>query len=79
MAPQTTRAQLHQLATKTKRISVEVNTHDSSFSLIAKRHPKTGKILEGFRCFISGHCLDLSMESSPAYTPHDVAQRLNLI
>lgn len=79
MAATTTRAQLHQLATKAKGITVEVNTHDGSFSLVAKRHPTTNKILKGFRCFVSGHCLDLSGESSPTYTPHEVAQLLGLV
>ena len=75
---QTTRAQFYQLATKSKHYTIEENDHDDSFSVV-KRHPKTNKILEGYRCFVSGHCLDLVGGSSIPCSPHEAAEHLKLV
>jgi hypothetical protein len=75
---QTTRTELFQLGKKSKRFTIELNTHDGSFAIV-KRHPTTNKIVEGFRCFVSGHCLDLSDGPASPCTPHEAAVNLKLI
>jgi hypothetical protein len=75
---QTTRVQLFQLASKSKQLTVAVNDHDDSFT-VAKLHPTTNKIVESYRCFVSGQCLELTDGPAIPCTPHEVAIKLGLI
>jgi hypothetical protein len=72
-----TRGQLLKLAKKSKKLNVDISTHDQSFT-VSQRDPKSKLIVKSIRCFVSGQCLDLTAGRSPPILPEEAARILEL-